>query len=269
VSQPHAASEIWKGIALRLELLGEPDADAALVREDQPAAWHWPRNRLRERLPAHLDHFLGLACRGAGLEFAREKRARFLARAATSHWDAIIITHSAFRFIAVPAAFERQIIEDQIAMHEALRLRSDDGDRTTRKRIEAIKERLSDRLESIKGRRDGMVTIEEIGIDQVIVDEAQEMLPAVLAELRLLSSARLDDQCQHRTDSCEQRNPSIGIGGRPERLSGTGSRHRRRGRRRERLLQVGWGYLSRRSLRVGTVDRDVAHASTQRLSSLR
>src|SRR5260370_41714395 len=48
--------------------------------------------------------------------FAKEKRARFLARAATSHWDAIIITHSAFRFIAVPGAFERQIIEDQIAM---------------------------------------------------------------------------------------------------------------------------------------------------------
>jgi hypothetical protein len=42
-------------------------------------------------------------------------------------------------------------------MHEALRLRSDDGDRTTRKRIEAIKERLSERLESIKGRRDDMV----------------------------------------------------------------------------------------------------------------
>src|SRR6516162_1833436 len=106
--------------------------------------------------------------------FAKEKRARFLARAATSHWDAIIITHPAFRFIAVPAAFERQIIEDQIATHEALHLSCDDGDRTTRKRIEAIKERLSERLESIKGRRDDMVTIEEIGIDQVVLDEAQE-----------------------------------------------------------------------------------------------
>ena len=46
----------------------------------------------------------------------KEKRARFLARAATANWDAIIITHSAFRFIAVPAAFERGMIEDQIAM---------------------------------------------------------------------------------------------------------------------------------------------------------
>ena len=46
-------------------------------------------------------------------------------------------------------------------------------DRTTRKRIEAIKERLSERLESIKDRRDDMVTIEEIGIDQIVVDEAR------------------------------------------------------------------------------------------------
>ena len=37
--------------------------------------------------------------------FAKDKRARFLARAATANWDAIIITHSAFRFIAVPSAF--------------------------------------------------------------------------------------------------------------------------------------------------------------------
>ena len=47
--------------------------------------------------------------------FVKEKRARFLARAATANWDAIIITHSAFRFIAVPAAFEQRLIEDQIA----------------------------------------------------------------------------------------------------------------------------------------------------------
>ena len=35
--------------------------------------------------------------------FTKDKRSRFLARAATANWDAIIITHSAFRFIAVPA----------------------------------------------------------------------------------------------------------------------------------------------------------------------
>jgi len=115
--------------------------------------------------------------------FVKEKRARFLARAATAQWDAIVITHSAFRFIAVPAAFERQIIEDQIAMHEALHLGADD--RPTRKRIEAIKERLAEKLETIRERRDDMVTIEEIGIDQIVVDEAQEFRKLAFATNRV------------------------------------------------------------------------------------
>ena len=117
--------------------------------------------------------------------FTKDKRARFLARAATAAWDAIIITHSAFRFIAVPAAFERQMITDQIDTFEALKLRTDDDDRTTRKRIEAMRERLADQLEAIKDHRDDMVTIEEIGIDQVIVDEAQEFRKLSFATNRL------------------------------------------------------------------------------------
>ena len=116
--------------------------------------------------------------------FVKDKRARFLARAATSGWDAIIITHSAFRFIAVPADFERRIISDQIDTYEALKLRVDDEDRMTRKRIEAMRERLEDRLDAIKDRRDDMVTIEEIGIDQVIVDEAQEFRKLAFATNR-------------------------------------------------------------------------------------
>jgi N12 class adenine-specific DNA methylase/predicted RNA methylase len=106
--------------------------------------------------------------------FTKDKRSRFLARAATANWDCIIITHAAFRFIAVPADFERQMIEDQLTQHEATKLRVDKDDRTTRKRIEAMKEKLTARLEAIKERRDDMLTIEEIGIDQIIVDEAQE-----------------------------------------------------------------------------------------------
>ena len=106
--------------------------------------------------------------------FTKDKRSRFLARAATANWDAIIITHSAFRFIAVPADYEQAMITRQIEAYEALKLRADGDDRTTRKRLEAMKEKLTERLEAIKDRRDDMVTIEEIGVDQVIVDEAQE-----------------------------------------------------------------------------------------------
>jgi hypothetical protein len=106
--------------------------------------------------------------------FTRDKRARFLARAATATWDVIILTHSAFRFIAVPASFERGMVEEQLALHEAVKLQVDDDDRTTRKRIEAMKERLTEKLDALKGRRDDMLTIEEMGIDQIVVDEAQE-----------------------------------------------------------------------------------------------
>ena len=85
--------------------------------------------------------------------FVKDKRPRFLARAATAQWDAVIITHSAFRFIAVPAEFERAIIADQIASYEAVKLAVDEDDRTTRKRIELVKEKLTDRLEAIKDRQ--------------------------------------------------------------------------------------------------------------------
>ena len=116
--------------------------------------------------------------------FTKDKRARFLARAATATWDAIIITHSAFRFIAPPPGFERGMIQRQLAMHEAIAASADGDDRTTRKRIELMKEKLTERLEALSARHDAMLTIEEIGIDQLIVDEAQEFRKLTFATNR-------------------------------------------------------------------------------------
>ena len=106
--------------------------------------------------------------------FAKEKRARFLARAATASWDCIIITHSAFKFIAAPAAFERGMIAEQVQAYEALLLKVDGDNRLTRKRIEHAKEVMLAKLEALATHKDDMLTIGEIGIDQIIVDEAQE-----------------------------------------------------------------------------------------------
>lgn len=52
--------------------------------------------------------------------FTKDKRARFLSRAATATWDAIIITHSAFKFIGVPSAFEQGMIHDELELYEEL-----------------------------------------------------------------------------------------------------------------------------------------------------
>ncbi|NTI65896.1 lactate dehydrogenase (plasmid) [Agrobacterium tumefaciens] len=106
--------------------------------------------------------------------FSKDKRARFLSRAATATWDAIIITHSAFRFIGVPAAFESQMIHDELELYETLLLKVEDEDRVSRKRLERLKEGLQERLEALSTRKDDLLTIAEIGVDQIIVDEAQE-----------------------------------------------------------------------------------------------
>ncbi|OJH52351.1 lactate dehydrogenase [Agrobacterium pusense] len=106
--------------------------------------------------------------------FTKDKRARFLSRAATATWDAIIITHSAFRFIAVPSTFEQQMIQDELELYEDLLTKVDSEDRVSRKRLERLKEGLKERLEALLTRKDDLLTISEIGVDQIVVDEAQE-----------------------------------------------------------------------------------------------
>jgi N12 class adenine-specific DNA methylase/adenine-specific DNA methylase len=106
--------------------------------------------------------------------FSKDKRQRFLARAATATWDAIIITHSAFKFIPAPADFERGLIGDALASYSTLLEKVEGDDRLTRKRIERMKEGLQDKLEALSARKDDLLTIAEMGVDQLIVDEAQE-----------------------------------------------------------------------------------------------
>jgi len=106
--------------------------------------------------------------------FSKEKRQRFLARAATATWDAIIITHSAFKFIPAPADFERRLIGEALASYSGLLEKVEGDDRLTRKRIERMKEGLQDKLEALSARKDDLLTIAEMGVDQLIVDEAQE-----------------------------------------------------------------------------------------------
>ncbi|MGD9811022.1 MAG: helicase-related protein [Sphingobium sp.] len=106
--------------------------------------------------------------------FIKEKRRRFLARATTGNWDAIIITHDAFKFIPAPTVFEKQLIEDQLSSYEVLITGLDREDRVSRKRVERLKEGLKRRLENLQARKDDLVHIGEIGIDQLLVDEAQQ-----------------------------------------------------------------------------------------------
>lgn len=106
--------------------------------------------------------------------FSKDKRQRFLARAATAQWDCIIITHSAFKFVPAPAAFEQTLIQSQLASYSELLEKIDGEDRFSRKRIERLKEGLEAKFEALQSRKDDLLAIGEIGVDQIIVDEAQE-----------------------------------------------------------------------------------------------
>jgi N12 class adenine-specific DNA methylase/adenine-specific DNA methylase len=106
--------------------------------------------------------------------FAKAERQRFLARAATGEWDCIIITHAAFKFIPVSASFEQDMIQTEIVALEDILETVDDADRISKKRIERIKEEFEDKLKGLKNKKDDLLTIGAIGVDQIIVDEAQE-----------------------------------------------------------------------------------------------
>jgi N12 class adenine-specific DNA methylase len=106
--------------------------------------------------------------------FSKDKRQRFLARAATASWDIIIITHSAFKFISTPAAFEQELIRAQIESYKDILEKIAGDDRISRKRIENMKEKLEAKFEALQSLKDDLLTISEIGVDQIIVDEAQE-----------------------------------------------------------------------------------------------
>ena len=102
----------------------------------------------------------------------KDKRHRFLSRAATPPGTGSSSPTRAFKFIPAPAEFEvassRQINGDSELLGKV-----DGDDRISRKRIESMKEK----LEANRGpasRKDDLLTIGEIGIDQIIVDEAQE-----------------------------------------------------------------------------------------------
>ena len=105
--------------------------------------------------------------------FSKEKRQYFISRAATDNWDAVLITHTAFGFISVPSWFEKDIIQEEIRKFEEA-ASNHEQDRTTRKRIERQKEILEERLKNLKNSKDDLLTLSEMGIDQIVIDEAHE-----------------------------------------------------------------------------------------------
>src|SRR3546814_14324810 len=84
--------------------------------------------------------------------FVKEKRQRFLARATTGNWDAIIITHDAFKFVPTQSSLEKQLIQDQPDSYQVLIAGIGSQDRVSRKRVHRPKAGPKQRPERSTGR---------------------------------------------------------------------------------------------------------------------
>ena len=111
-------------------------------------------------------------------DFTKENRKAFCARIATGDYDAVIIGHTQFEKIPLSAENERRHIERQL---DTLELSLTDAKRNkdlnfTVKRLESSKKKLETRLEKLMDakEKDDVVTFEELGVDRLFVDEADE-----------------------------------------------------------------------------------------------
>ena len=109
-------------------------------------------------------------------DFEPKNRKKFCARIATGNYDAIIIGHSQFERIPVSMERQERMIREQIEeVAEGIEeLKNGRAERFTIKSMERTKKGLEVRLKKLleSGRKDDIVTFEELGVDRLYVDEA-------------------------------------------------------------------------------------------------
>ncbi len=111
-------------------------------------------------------------------DFEARNRRRMLSRIATGDWDAVVIAHSSFGFIRVNPMIEVAFIEKQIdeiqASIDILRQEEGKGNRKVADLVRS-KERMTAKLKELADKpKDDILTFDELGVDQVFVDEAHE-----------------------------------------------------------------------------------------------
>ena len=108
-------------------------------------------------------------------DFEKSRRKRFVARAATGDYDAIIMSHSQFEKISISHERKRGLLSEQIneLIDAIAQMEADDGPRWSIKQMEAQRKRLEEQLEALTDiKQDELMTFEELGVDCIMVDEA-------------------------------------------------------------------------------------------------
>jgi len=114
----------------------------------------------------------------AGREhFAAGNRQRAMARIASGSYDAVIVSHRSFEFLPVSDKLFKRFVEEQVEELEAAILETKagkDDNRRLVKELEKAKKRFVAKLKERADRegKDNALTFEELGVDQIFVDEA-------------------------------------------------------------------------------------------------
>ena len=109
-------------------------------------------------------------------DFETHNRKKFCARIATGDYDAVIIGHSQFERIPISVERQEQLLRQQIEEITAgiQEVQDSGGENFTVKSLERTKKGLQQRLKKLQaeGRKDDVVTFEQLGVDRMFVDES-------------------------------------------------------------------------------------------------
>ena len=108
-------------------------------------------------------------------DFEKTRRKKLMAKIATGEWDAVLIAHSSFGLIPMSKEYEQKYMEEQIeeVVNAIDRIKQETGGELSVKKLEQIKTSLDTKLKALLDRpKDDVVTFEELGVDELIVDEA-------------------------------------------------------------------------------------------------
>lgn len=108
-------------------------------------------------------------------DFEKTRRKKLMAKIATGEWDAVLIAHSSFGLVPMSREYEKRHIENQIEeIVDAIeRIKAESNEGLSVKKLEQIKTSMDTKLKTLlDSPKDDVVTFEELGIDELIVDEA-------------------------------------------------------------------------------------------------
>ena len=108
-------------------------------------------------------------------DFEKTRRKKLMGKIATGEWDAVLIAHSSFGLIPMSKEYEQKHMESQIeeVVNAIERIKAETNDGLSVKKLEQMKTSMETKLKTLlDAPKDDVVTFEELGVDELIVNEA-------------------------------------------------------------------------------------------------